>query len=174
MSRKNSSKSSHDRIGKLSKSSPTCRSQYRYSSSTTAREALYRAIHEIDTKNKKRSKQVEKLRYLIYELQSLQPTDVLTLSTSLGQCENTTRSQLKKLEKLELRISAKSLESDKLFGSVTSAEIVKELSSNGFEIEKKCIQLSSNIKKTGAYTAKIRLHREVYFDLNFEVIKSEK
>jgi hypothetical protein len=107
MSRKNSSKSSHDRIGKLSKSSPTCRSQYRYSSSTTAREALYRAIHEIDTKNKKRSKQVEKLRYLIYELQSLQPTDVLTLSTSLGQCENTTRSQLKKLEKLDLVISTR-------------------------------------------------------------------
>ena len=81
---------------------------------------------------------------------------------------------VKKLDKLELKISAKSLESDKLFGSVTSAEIAKELSSNGFEIEKKCIQLSSNIKKTGAYTAKIRLHREVYFDLNFEVIKSDK
>ena len=81
---------------------------------------------------------------------------------------------VKKLEKLELKISAKSLESDKLFGSVTSAEIAKELSSNGFEIEKKCIQLSSNIKKTGNYTAKIRLHREVYFDLNFEVIKSDK
>lgn len=81
---------------------------------------------------------------------------------------------VKKLEKLELKISAKSLESDKLFGSVTSAEIAKELSSNGFEIEKKCIQLSSNIKKTGAYTAKIRLHREVYFDLNFKVIKSDK
>ncbi|MEC7876556.1 MAG: 50S ribosomal protein L9 [Bacteroidota bacterium] len=81
---------------------------------------------------------------------------------------------VKKLEKLELKITAKSLESDKLFGSVTSAEIAKELSSNGFEIEKKCIQLSSNIKKTGAYTAKIRLHREVYFDLNFEVIKSDK
>ena len=81
---------------------------------------------------------------------------------------------VKKLEKLELKITAKSLESDKLFGSVTSAEIAKELSSNGFEIEKKCIQLSSNIKKTGTYTAKIRLHREVYFDLNFEVIKSDK
>tara|TARA_B100000282_G_scaffold229315_1_gene171892 strand:+ start:4576 stop:5025 length:450 start_codon:yes stop_codon:yes gene_type:complete len=81
---------------------------------------------------------------------------------------------VKKLEKLELKITAKSLESDKLFGSVTSAEIAKELSSSGFEIEKKCIQLSSNIKKTGNYTAKIRLHREVYFDLNFEVIKSDK
>ena len=81
---------------------------------------------------------------------------------------------VKKLEKLDLKISAKSLESDKLFGSVSNSEIAKELSSNGFEIEKKCIQISSNIKKIGNYTAKIRLHREVYFDLNFEVIKSVK
>lgn len=79
---------------------------------------------------------------------------------------------VKKLEKLELKISAKS-ENDKLFGSVTNSEISKELSSKGFEIEKKCIQLSSTIKKVGSYTAKIRLHREVYYDLNFEVISSQ-
>jgi large subunit ribosomal protein L9 len=79
---------------------------------------------------------------------------------------------LKKLEKLELKISAKS-ENDKLFGSVTNSEISKELSSQGFEIEKKCIQLSSSIKKIGSYTAKIRLHREVYFDLNFDVVSSQ-
>jgi large subunit ribosomal protein L9 len=79
---------------------------------------------------------------------------------------------LKKLEKLELKISAKS-ENDKLFGSVTNTEISKELSSEGFEIEKKCIQLSSTIKKTGSYTAKIRLHREINYDLNFEVVSSQ-
>lgn len=79
---------------------------------------------------------------------------------------------VKKLEKLELKISAKS-ENDKLFGSVTNSEISKELSSVGFEIEKKCIQLSSSIKKIGSYTAKIRLHREVYYDLNFDVVSSQ-
>lgn len=79
---------------------------------------------------------------------------------------------VKKLEKLELKISAKS-ENDKLFGSVTNSEISKELFSNGFEIEKKCIQLSSSIKKIGSYTAKIRLHREVYYDLNFDVVSSQ-
>jgi large subunit ribosomal protein L9 len=79
---------------------------------------------------------------------------------------------VKKLEKLELKISAKS-ENDKLFGSVTNSEISKELFSKGFEIEKKCIQLSSTIKKIGSYTAKIRLHRGVYYDLNFEVISSQ-
>ena len=79
---------------------------------------------------------------------------------------------VKKLENLELKISAKS-ENDKLFGSVTNSEISKELSSEGFEIEKKCIQLSSSIKKIGSYTAKIRLHREVYYDLNFDVVSSQ-
>ena len=64
-------------------------------------------------------------------------------------------------------------ENDKLFGSVTNSEISKELSSEGFEIEKKCIQLSSSIKKIGSYTAKIRLHREVYYDLNFDVVSSQ-
>ena len=107
MSRKNTSQSSHLGIGRIPQTDSSCRGDDRYSSSAAARESLYRVVQEIDSKNKKRSKQVEKLRWLIYELQSLQPTDVLTLSTSLGQCENTTRSQLKKLEKLDLVISTR-------------------------------------------------------------------
>ena len=64
---------------------------------------------------------------------------------------------VKKLEKLDLKISAKSLEGDKLFGSVTSSEISKHLAENGIEIEKKYIQLGSNIKKTGNYSANIKV-----------------
>jgi large subunit ribosomal protein L9 len=60
---------------------------------------------------------------------------------------------VKKLEKLDLKIAAKALEGDKLFGSITSADISKELAENKLEIEKKYIQLSSNIKKTGSYSA---------------------
>ena len=81
---------------------------------------------------------------------------------------------LKKLEKLELTISAKVIESDKLFGSVSNLDISKKLAEEGFEIEKNSIILSSNIKKTGKYSAKIRLHREVNFELFFEVVSSEK
>ena len=81
---------------------------------------------------------------------------------------------VKKLEKLELKIAAKALEGDKLFGSITSSDIAKELAENKLEIEKKYIQLSSNIKKTGNYSAKIRLHREVNFELSFEVVKEQK
>ena len=81
---------------------------------------------------------------------------------------------VKKLEKLDLKIAAKALEGDKLFGSITSADISKELAENKLEIEKKYIQLSSNIKKTGNYSAKIRLHREVNFELSFDVVKEQK
>ena len=81
---------------------------------------------------------------------------------------------VKKLEKLELKITAKALEGDKLFGSITSADISRELAENKLEIEKKYIQLSSNIKKTGNYSAKIRLHREVNFELSFDVVKEQK
>ena len=81
---------------------------------------------------------------------------------------------LKKLEKLKLTISGKVIESDKLFGSVTNLDISKKLAEEGFEIEKNSIILSSNIKKTGKYSAKIRLHREVNFELSFEVVSSEK
>lgn len=80
----------------------------------------------------------------------------------------------KKLEKLDLKLKAKSVEGEKLFGSITNSDISKGLSDKGIEIEKKYIQLSSNIKKTGSYSAKIRLHREVSFDFPFEVIKEQK
>jgi large subunit ribosomal protein L9 len=80
----------------------------------------------------------------------------------------------KKLEKLDLKLKAKSVEGEKLFGSITNSDISKGLSDNGIEIEKKYIQLSSNIKQTGSYSAKIRLHREVSFDFPFEVIKEQK
>ena len=81
---------------------------------------------------------------------------------------------LKKLEKLEITITAKVIEADKLFGSVTNSDICKKLVEEGFEIEKNSIILSSNIKKTGKYTAKIRLHREVKSELSFEVVSTEK
>ena len=81
---------------------------------------------------------------------------------------------LKKLEKSDINIAAKVVEGDKLFGSVTHSDIAKKLEEAGFEIEKNRIILSSNIKKTGKYTANIRLHREVNFELSFEVVSEEK
>ena len=81
----------------------------------------------------------------------------------------------KKINSLEIKIKAKVGEGIKLFGSVNNINVQKELVESGVEIDKKSIMISgNNIKQTGKYTAKIRLHREVIFDFPFEVIPEKK
>ena len=81
----------------------------------------------------------------------------------------------KKINSLEIKIKAKVGEGVKLFGSVNNINVQKELALSGVEIDKKSIMISgNNIKQTGKYTAKIRLHREVIFDFPFEVVPEKK
>lgn len=81
--------------------------------------------------------------------------------------------QKQKLEEAVIKIKAKvSDDGVALFGSVNNNIVSESLSKSGFDIDKKYIKIlpSSIIKKTGKYTASIRLHREVSSTLNFEVI----
>jgi hypothetical protein len=68
----------------------------------SARKALSRAFGEIRAKNTKRSKRIKKLRFLIYELQSIQPAELEHISGAIGQSKNTTKDQLSKLISCEL------------------------------------------------------------------------
>lgn len=72
------------------------------------------------------------------------------------------------IKALEIKITAKA-GGDKLFGSVSSADIAAALENNGHSIEKKFIT-SGLIKRVGKYTASVRLHREVIVDLPYEVV----
>lgn len=77
----------------------------------------------------------------------------------------------KKLEGLELKMSAKAGKDEKLFGSVTAADLSDELNKNGVDIDKKYISiLGGNIKRLGQYDAKLRFHREVVSNLTFDVV----
>ena len=81
----------------------------------------------------------------------------------------------KKISGLDIKIKAKVGEGIKLFGSVNNINVQKELTENGIDIDKKSIIISgNNIKQLGKYSAKIRLHREVIFDLPFEVVADKK
>ena len=71
-------------------------------SAALARTALFKTITEVRSTNKKRNLRIQKLRYLIYELQSMQPAEITEVSEALGQSVSTTRSQLKRLQKLDL------------------------------------------------------------------------
>ena len=77
----------------------------------------------------------------------------------------------KKLEAMEIKISAKSADGSKLFGSVTATTLAEAIAKEGVEVEPKFIQIEGKtIKRAGKYTAHIRLHRTLIVDMIFDVI----
>ena len=79
--------------------------------------------------------------------------------------------QADKLAALDLKITAKTGDGDKLFGSITTADVSDALAKNGVEIEKKFISVAGGtIKRLGQYEADVRFHREVSAKLIFNVV----
>ncbi|ESU26453.1 ribosomal protein L9 [Flavobacterium limnosediminis JC2902] len=75
------------------------------------------------------------------------------------------------LKALEIKITAKA-GGEKLFGSVTNADIAEILEKNGQSIDKKFIT-SGIVKRTGKYTASVRLHRDVIVELAYEILAEQ-
>ena len=69
---------------------------------------------------------------------------------------------------LEIKISAKA-GGEKLFGSITNIDIAEALEKAGQTIDRKFIT-SGIVKRTGKYTANVRLHREVVVELPYEIV----
>ncbi|MFN7775360.1 50S ribosomal L9 C-terminal domain-containing protein, partial [Flavobacterium sp.] len=61
---------------------------------------------------------------------------------------------------------------DKLFGSVTNIDIAEALEKAGHAIDRKFIT-SGTVKRTGKYTASVRLHRSVIVDLAYEIVAEQ-
>jgi large subunit ribosomal protein L9 len=61
----------------------------------------------------------------------------------------------------ELSFTRRAGENSQLFGSVTSADIAEALAAQGFEVDRRKIQLADAIKVVGEYSVPVRLHREV-------------
>lgn len=77
-----------------------------------------------------------------------------------------------RLEGKSLTISAKTGESDKLFGSITAIDIADALKEQeDIEIDKKKIEMEDNIKSLGRYTVTIRVYPEVTANVPVEVVK---
>jgi large subunit ribosomal protein L9 len=75
------------------------------------------------------------------------------------------------LSTLLVKVGAKAGENGKIFGSVTSLQIADAIKKLGYDVDRKNISIEEeNIKQLGTYTAKIKLHREVFTDVKFEVI----
>jgi large subunit ribosomal protein L9 len=62
-------------------------------------------------------------------------------------------------------------EEDKLYGSVTANDISKVLKDQGFDIDRKQVELDEPIKQLGVYTINVRLHREISAPIKVWVVK---
>jgi large subunit ribosomal protein L9 len=75
------------------------------------------------------------------------------------------------LKGLEIKITAKA-GGEKLFGSVTNIDLADALAKAGHSIDRKFIT-SGTVKRTGKYTANVRLHRDVIVELPYEIIAEQ-
>jgi len=76
-----------------------------------------------------------------------------------------------KLSGAVLQIGAKAGTSGKIFGSVTSIQLVQAIKEQlGMEVERRAIDMTEEVKNLGTYTAIAKLHKDVNATINFEVI----
>jgi len=76
-----------------------------------------------------------------------------------------------RLAAVEISIARRVGDTEQLYGSVTSADIVDFLKGKGFEIDRRKLILPEPIKAIGDYDVPLKLHREVTVPLNVKVVK---
>lgn len=76
-----------------------------------------------------------------------------------------------KLGEVSLIFPVQTGKDDKLFGSVIPKDIGDGLSEQGFEIDRRKIQLAQPIKELGTFTVPLKLHRDVSAQISVSVIK---
>lgn len=75
-----------------------------------------------------------------------------------------------KMKDLKLKIGAKTSTTGKIFGSVNTIMLAEALKEKGFEVDRKNIIFDEeHIKEVGNYKAKVKLHREVSVEVEFEI-----
>lgn len=72
------------------------------------------------------------------------------------------------LAAVRITLARKAGENDQLFGSVTAGDIAEALAAQGYNIEKRKIQLDEPIKLVGEYQVTAKLHHDVI--ASFQVV----
>ena len=78
-----------------------------------------------------------------------------------------------RIKSLSVTIKAKVGEEGKLFGSVTSMDIVEAMKAQGVVIDKRKLVLDEPIKRLGDFTITVKLHSDVTADFKVTVVGEE-
>jgi large subunit ribosomal protein L9 len=81
------------------------------------------------------------------------------------------KKQAELLSGVSLKFRRKTGENDQMFGSVTTADIAEGLKVQGFEVDKRQIQLKDPVKALGEYPVTIKVFRDVTAEIKMHVEK---
>ena len=98
--------------------------------------------------------------------------DALMIARAARESEELQNAQeiATKLENISLAIAVKTGSGGKLFGSVTSQQIVDKLKEQGFVLNKRHFKNFNPIKDLGKMEVHLQLHQEVVVNLTVEVV----
>jgi large subunit ribosomal protein L9 len=65
------------------------------------------------------------------------------------------------IEKISITVAKQVGEDEKIFGSVTTAELEELLTQEGIKVNRRDILIEDDIKKVGVYSAKLKVHPEI-------------
>ena len=87
------------------------------------------------------------------------------------QVEHGLKEEAEKLSAVSVSIPMQTGKDDKLFGSVTAKDIEAALLVEGFEVDRRKIQLPHPLKELGTSTVSIKLFRDILAQISVTVVK---
>jgi large subunit ribosomal protein L9 len=79
--------------------------------------------------------------------------------------------QAELLTGVSLKFTRKTGENDQMFGSVTTADIADGLKAQGYEVDKRQIQLKDPVKALGEYPVTVKVFRDITAEIKIHVDK---
>ena len=109
---------------------------------------------------------------------------ILANKSNIKMIEENVRQAAHKAEKLKkdaeaiaekigetvLEIKTKAGDSGKIFGAITALQVSDALAAKGFEVDRKRITFSHNIKEVGEHAVILDLHKEVHHEITVNVV----
>jgi len=90
-------------------------------------------------------------------------------SRKLAKKQEDAENLARQIESIELVLTAKVGEENRIFGTITAQNIVNGLASEGITLDRKQVQLEDEIRVLGVYRATLRIHPEVTAELKVRV-----
>jgi len=100
------------------------------------------------------------------QIEALKAARVQRESTELQKAQ----ALLAQLEKVSIAIAVKTGDGGRMFGAVTAQDVLARLKEEQIDLDRRRLSLHHPIKTLGKHTTKIKLHPQVIFDFQFEIV----